>query len=156
MMDIQDLDQFKFKESDELSLDTPVAHVRLPWRWESAKKGLNYMFNQGFVDNPLENAICDLVDVLKEEGFKRSSDKPFTFVIDSGIEISTKEWVLKRARPQTILRSLILGQVGALDHIVESLHYDIVWNVVNFRGSSNWPDPAEYWIRDMSSKEYKG
>lgn len=77
----------------------------------------------------IELTIKELVSDLKQSGYVRSEKNEFYLksTTDNN-ELSTKSWVLKRAQnDDPLLESLILGHVGALDHIVQCLHYDMVW-----------------------------
>jgi hypothetical protein len=85
-------------------------------------------FNSGAKLSVMEDTITDLVDALKEAGYERSDIKPLTMKLTtSGKEISTKDWVLQQADKDAAVESVLLGHVGSLDHIVQCLHYDMVW-----------------------------
>ena len=48
----------------------------------------------------------------------------------TGETISTKEYILKKASEEEELLSLLVDNVGALDHVIQCLHIDYVWNNV--------------------------
>ena len=75
----------------------------------------------------MEDTVNDLITTLKASGYERSDVKPLTMRSAEAGEISTKEWVLKQADEDPGIESVLLGHVGALDHIVQCLHYDMVW-----------------------------
>ena len=89
---------------------------------------------------PLKLTIYEILETIKESGWKRSSseDDDGTSLImmmikkdENGSETtkkSTKEIVLDIASKDKLLQSKLLNKIGALDHIVECLHYDFVWN----------------------------
>ena len=76
----------------------------------------------------MEDTINELVELLKENGYVRSDIKALTMKETStNKEIPTKDWVLQAADKDPTVESVLLGHVGALDHIVQCLHYDMVW-----------------------------
>jgi hypothetical protein len=89
------------------------------------------MYNQmgpGSKMSVMEDTINELVDTLKTSGYERSDIKALTMKETStNKEISTKDWVLQQADKDPSVESVLLGHVGALDHIVQCLHYDMVW-----------------------------
>jgi hypothetical protein len=72
------------------------------------------------------DTIKGLVAALKVSGYTRSNIKQFT-VENAHHDILTRDWLLERAEHDQKLKSILLGYVGALDHIVEFLHVDFVW-----------------------------
>ena len=87
-----------------------------------------YGGGEGTRKNKMESNIRELVVILKDTGYVRSDGKQFTLKSTAdNSEISTKEWVLSQVQDDDSLESLLLGNVGALDHIVQCLHYDMVW-----------------------------
>jgi hypothetical protein len=66
-----------------------------------------------------------LVDELKGGGYERA-DK-YSMRSADGAVIPTKDWVLAAASEKQSLAELLLEQTGALRHIVECLHYDMLW-----------------------------
>jgi hypothetical protein len=85
-------------------------------------------FGGGSRTSVMEDTIVDLVSTLKALGFERSDVKPLT-LRQGGKEVATKEWVLQQAEKNPSLETVLLGHVGALDHVVQCLHYDMVWKV---------------------------
>ena len=91
----------------------------------------------------MEGTIRELVNSLKTSGYERSDIKAFTMKEKSTIkEILTKDWVLKQAEEDQSVESVLLGYVGALDHIVQCLHYDMVWKT-NMNDDNNDPDMGD-------------
>jgi hypothetical protein len=76
----------------------------------------------------LERVIRNLLETLQSHGYERSDIKAFTLRDANDQNISTKEWVMKEAEKDTVLTSIILGNAGALQHMVHCLHYDVLWN----------------------------
>ena len=77
----------------------------------------------------MEDTIHELIDILKENGYERSDIKAMTMKeTKTNKEIATKDWVLQQADKDPVVESVLLGYVGALEHIVQCLHYDMVWN----------------------------
>ena len=93
---------------------------------------------EGYVDDPAEqndtqedqgymgDMIKGLVSALKLSGYSRSDVKQNTMRNSNG-EIATVDWILQRAEEDRKLKSMLLGNAGALEHLVEYLHYDFVW-----------------------------
>lgn len=80
-------------------------------------------------DTYIGTTIKELVDIIKLDGYQRSNMKQLTLQHKQDkIEINTKQWVLQYADNHPPIQSMILRNVGALDHIVEMIHYDFVWN----------------------------
>jgi hypothetical protein len=77
-------------------------------------------------DRSMKDVIRSLVLNCKLAGTVRSGIKPL-YLKTGKVEISTKEWILKEADKDPNLQSIILRQAGALDHLVQCVHYDIVW-----------------------------
>jgi hypothetical protein len=89
----------------------------------------------------MEDTINELVSDLKEEGYERSDIKPYTMkLLSNGHEVSTKDWVLKQADKNPTYESVLLGHVGALEHIVQCLHYDMVWKTTDETNIDNIDD----------------
>jgi hypothetical protein len=101
------------------------------------RKLLKKVSNKSFArlnspERSLERVIRFLVNKLQITGYARSNIKMFTVVRNSD-EISTKQWVLlesMRHSNTSLLRSALLGNAGALNHIVQCLHYDFLWKNV--------------------------
>ena len=74
----------------------------------------------------ISNAIKEFVDTLKEQGYTRSTEQ-LQLKSKDGESISTKEWVLNHANENKHLQTLLLSNVGGLDHVVQCLHYDFLW-----------------------------
>jgi hypothetical protein len=75
----------------------------------------------------IERVIRDLADILQSKGYQRSPIKAFTMQDFHQQTIPTQRWVLKEAEQDTMLRSILLSNAGALKHIVHCLHYDSLW-----------------------------
>ena len=72
--------------------------------------------------------IRSLLKQLKENGYIRSKIKPMSLHnIQSKDEILTKVWVLRECNKSDKLRSTILRNANAFNHIVQCLHYDFLW-----------------------------
>lgn len=83
-------------------------------------------------------AVVKLAAMCKEDGYERvaGGDDLDGSVggaalrlrhAGTGEDTSTREWVLKKAGEDKDLLSLVVEHVGALDHIVQCLHIDAVW-----------------------------
>ena len=74
----------------------------------------------------LADTIRGLVKELKAQGYERSSDTPMTMLNTQG-PIATKDWILQQGEANPHVATVLLGHIGALDHMVECLHYNCVW-----------------------------
>jgi hypothetical protein len=93
---------------------------------------------EGYMDDPVNldetdeeegywgDMIQALIKDLKASGYYRSDVKRDSME-NAEHEIRTVDWVLQRAAENPKLQSMLLGNVGALDHLVEYLNYDFVW-----------------------------
>ena len=76
----------------------------------------------------MERLIRSLMKQLRENGYIRSNVKAMALHnIKSKYDVLTKEWVLRECNTSDELRAAILGNANALNHIVQCLHYDILW-----------------------------
>ena len=80
--------------------------------------------------NFLGLSIKAMVLLLKHEGYVRSDIKQYVLVRrDNDVEeISTRNYILNRANEDSHLKSILLNHVDALQHMIEFIHYDFVWN----------------------------
>jgi hypothetical protein len=78
----------------------------------------------------MELAIWGLYSELRRQGYVQH-DIGTMIRAGKGNEestlISTREWILLLAETNTALEDLLLSQPGALDHLVECVHCDLVW-----------------------------
>jgi hypothetical protein len=75
----------------------------------------------------LADTIHVLVQTLKAAGYERSSaDTLMTMRNDHG-EIATRDWILQQGERHPHVAAVLLGHIGALNHMVECLHYNCVW-----------------------------
>jgi hypothetical protein len=85
-------------------------------------------------EKSIERMIRLLVKKLQETGYVRSNIK-MRILVGRSDEISTKQWVILESmgkdNSSQFLRSIILSNAGALDHIVQCLHYDFIWKKIN-------------------------
>ena len=75
----------------------------------------------------IERVIRDMADILQSGGYQRSPIKAFTLEDMHQQTIPTQKWVLQEAKKDTTLRSIVLSNPGALQHIVHCLHLDALW-----------------------------
>jgi len=88
----------------------------------------------------LSSTIRELVKTLKSEGYTRSTDQLELKSKDGG-QISTKEWVLNQANGNGFFQGMLLSKVGGLDHIVQCLHFDFLWEQQKPEDGSAHDDP---------------
>jgi hypothetical protein len=75
----------------------------------------------------LADTIRGLVRKLKMAGYKRSSTVTAQTMRNARGEVVTREWILQQGERNRHVAAVLLGHIGALDHIVECLHYNCVW-----------------------------
>jgi hypothetical protein len=74
----------------------------------------------------LKHTVERLVGNLKDARYERA---PNDSVKDhTGVTTTTRDWVLAQAARDTELRTVLLSQPRALKHIVQCLHFDLLWN----------------------------
>jgi hypothetical protein len=106
--------------------------IRVPECYDETPLPEGYMDDSVHLDETEEeegywgDLIQALITALKASGYTRSEVKRDTME-NSVHEIRTVDWVLQRAEEDPKLQSMLLGNVGALDHLVEYLNYDFVW-----------------------------
>lgn len=101
----------------------------------------------------MKRVITMLVDRLKSQGYQRASVNSLLLPDNTtSTTILTRDWILSQLEPsklevsskdqeptddddddaqdnadKELLENVLLGQVGALDHITQCLHFDVVW-----------------------------
>lgn len=87
--------------------------------------------DNGDDDEDLGNAelgfiIREIVEDLYSEKYIHSA-KTLQLKSSTGEVIATKDYVLKLANSDESLQAALLTQVGALDHIVQAIHFPFLW-----------------------------
>ena len=78
---------------------------------------------------PMRECIGKLIADMKFNGYERLESNTLQKA-STGETISTKEYILKKASDDEELLSLLVDNIGALDHIIQCLHIDYIWNNV--------------------------
>ena len=78
---------------------------------------------------PMRECIGKLIADMKFNGYERLEANTLQKA-STGETILTKEYILKKASDDEELLSLLVDNIGALDHIIQCLHIDTVWNNV--------------------------
>ena len=79
---------------------------------------------------PMRECIGKLIADMKFNGYERLDDGKTLQKASTGETISTKEYILKKASEEEELLSLLVDNIGALDHIIQCITWDYVWNNV--------------------------
>jgi hypothetical protein len=119
--DMEDLESFK-------ASNTPIP-IRVPFLYDESDYNEDKKDGIGDVSHPkdeMQETVERLVGELKEAGYARVSNDALNDP-DTNATVSTRDWVLKQAASDTALRNLLLTHVFALEHIVECLHFDLLW-----------------------------
>ena len=99
-------------------------------------------------------SIKAMILLMKYDGYERSDIKQYVLVHannnnnknnnnnnningnimngGNGEEISTRDYILQRANNDPELQSILLNHVNALSHMIEFIHYDFVWNKIQY------------------------
>jgi hypothetical protein len=108
--------------------------IRIPSMYEDEEYAGDDEYDDNFDDEMYGNSsgmlldkIKEFVETLKESGYTRSTDQ-FQMKSKDGVVISTKEWVLNQAKEDKSIQNALLSNVGGLDHVVQCLHYDFLWD----------------------------
>jgi hypothetical protein len=121
--------------------------IRLPQYYDETPLPPNYFYN--VIGNDKEDvlhytnnsdsyrisliglSVKAMIILMKHEGYERSDIKQYVLVHTNGDhEIPTRDYILKRANQDAELQSILLNHVNALQHMIEFIHYDFVWNKV--------------------------
>ena len=78
---------------------------------------------------PMRECIGKLIADMKFNGYERIEAGTLQKA-STGETISTKDYILKQASDDEELLSLLVDNIGALDHIIQCLHIDYIWNNV--------------------------
>lgn len=78
---------------------------------------------------PMRECIGKLIADMKFNGYERLEENTLQKA-STGETILTKEYILKKASDDEELLSLLVDNIGALDHIIQCLHIDYIWNNV--------------------------
>jgi hypothetical protein len=92
------------------------------------------------VDGSWNDTILELVQQLQASGYRPTTTteagagtvQMLEKETDPTTSMSTRTWVLEQAAADDpLLQRILLGKVGALDHIVQCLHMPFVWAMAN-------------------------
>lgn len=86
----------------------------------------DYMGDDYFGDKAVSAVIRDLIRELREAGWNRP-DAAGLLKKESGEELAAREYVLQSAKENAGLRDMLVSQIGAMDHILQCLQYDFLW-----------------------------
>jgi len=84
---------------------------------------------------------------MKYNGYERLESNTLQKA-STGETISTKEYILNKASDDEELLSLLVDNIGALDHIIMWLHIDEVWNNVEIDDDKD-DDDGEKPFKDL-------
>ena len=79
---------------------------------------------------PMRECIDKLIAELKLNDYERVVDAKALQKGSTGETILTKEYILKKASDDEELLSLLVDNIGAIDHVIHWIHVDSVWNNV--------------------------
>jgi hypothetical protein len=120
---LQDLESFKRS-------NMPI-HIRDPTTFHDEDYDGDGNDNNADENDEMQETIERLVGTLKGSGHVRVSNDTLKVGNSSHETVPTREWVLAQAASDTALRDLLLSHVCGLDHIVQCLHFDILWEADN-------------------------
>jgi len=96
---------------------------------------------------PMRECIGKLIAELKFNGYERLEANTLQKA-STGETILTKEYILKKASDDEELLSLLVDNIGALDHVVQWIHFDMVWNNVEIDDDKD-DDDGEKPFKDL-------
>jgi len=74
----------------------------------------------------MQENVDSVVTKLKEAGWKRHGDG-IHLQKDDGVMATTKDIILLMVKEDPALQEVLVGKIGALDHIAMCVHFDFVW-----------------------------
>ena len=92
---------------------------------------------------PMRECISKLIAELKFNGYERVVDAKALQKGSTGETILTKEYILKKASDDEELLSLLVDNIGAIDHVIECMHFDSVWNNVKIEEEKDGDDEKD-------------
>jgi hypothetical protein len=92
---------------------------------------------------PMRECIGKLIAELKFNGYERVVDAKALQKGSTGETILTKEYILKKASDDEELLSLLVDNIGAIDHVIEWIHVDAVWNNVKIEEEKDGDDEKD-------------
>jgi hypothetical protein len=136
--DVKDFDQVKEKK-----MDIPVPHVRLEeLSYEEEEEDDDYMGDDEDDDDgkygyAIDSVIRDLIGDLRKAGWSR----PDAGLLkkESGEELAARDYILQSTKENQLLKDLLVSRIGAIDHILQCLEYEFLWE----EASVNYPDDTD-------------
>jgi hypothetical protein len=92
---------------------------------------------------PMRECIGKLIAELKFNGYERVVDAKALQKGSTGETILTKEYILKKASDDEELLSLLVDNIGAIDHVIQWIHFDSVWNNVKIEEEKDGDDEKD-------------
>lgn len=77
-------------------------------------------------------SVRAMILLMKHDGYERSDIKQHVLVNTNrgDEEILTRDYILNRANNDPDLQSILLNHINGLQHMIEFIHYDFVWNKI--------------------------
>jgi len=114
--------------------------------YDDYKDGEVVAKKEGSSPPPMRECIGKLIADMKFNGYERLESNTLQKA-STGETILTKEYILNKASDDEELLSLLVDNIGALDHIIQWLHVPAVWN--NEEDDDDDKDEEENPFKDM-------
>jgi hypothetical protein len=120
-----------FNQVKEKREDIPVPYVRLEELDEDDEDDEDYDDTYLSDDeddkygDTIDSVIRDLIVELREAGWSR----PDAGLLkkENGEELSAREYILQSTKENQLLKDLLVSRIGAIDHILQCLEYEFLW-----------------------------